>query len=78
MRADNIENSVKVSESRTLLTLKMAKHATYRLIIQSYPISSKGVTTSITKDHCTWYKLGLNSIPVEGLDISKPEAQHFR
>ena len=78
MCVDYIENSFKLSESRTLLTLKMAKHATNRLIIQSYPISSKGVTASITKDHCIWCKLGLNSIPFEGLDINKPEVQLFR
>ena len=32
------ENSFKPSESRTLLTLKICKHTTNRLIIQSDPI----------------------------------------
>ena len=50
MRLDNIENCFKLSESRTLLTLKLAKHATNRLIIQFNPITSKGVIASITKD----------------------------
>ena len=39
MRLDIIENSFKPSENRTLLTLKMSKHTTNRLIIQSDPIS---------------------------------------
>ena len=73
MRLDNIENSFKLSESRTLLTLKMAKHATNTLIIQSDLISPKGVITSITEDYRNRSKLGLNPAPVEGLDISKPE-----
>ena len=39
MRIDIIENSFKPSENRTLLTLKMSKHTTNRLIIQPDPIS---------------------------------------
>ena len=64
MRLDNIENCFKLSESRTLLTLKMAKHAIDRLIIQFDPISSKGVIASFAKDYYTWSKLRLNSISV--------------
>ena len=78
MRLDNIENGFKLSESRTLLTLKTIKRTSDRLIIQLGPISAKGIITSITKDNCTWSKLRLNSIPVRGLDISKPEMQFFR
>ena len=66
MRLDNIKNCFKLSESRTLLTLKMAKHATDRLIIQFDPISSKGVIASIAKDYCTWSKLSLISISISG------------
>ena len=39
MRLDNRENSFKLYESRTLLTLKISKHTTNRLIIQSDLIS---------------------------------------
>ena len=78
MRLDNLENCFKFSESRTLLTHKVAKHAADRLIIQFDPISSKGIIASIAKDNCTRSKLRLNPISVKGLDISKPEKQFFR
>ena len=75
MRLDNLENCFKFSESRTLPTLKVAKQATDRVIIQFDPISSKGIIASIAKDNCTRSKLGVNPISVKGLDISKPGAR---
>ena len=78
MRLDNIGNSFKLSESRTLLTLKTAKHTGDRLIIQFDPISAKGVIASIAKDYCTWSKLRLNSIPVKGEERGKKQSQNER